>query len=192
MAKKKQKHNKQGSGLNAEIKRLAQEKAMEAERERDVQKTLSNISVGEKPVLTDEIYLSIQKQLSETGERQLGLNFMYITENSDYNLSYFRTNKTVFDVFVTRLDAVFKAITSHKVKDIVGNPIFNDKFQYSTLYKGTHKTSGKIFNEDQLIISASMGGKKNERIILCQENPTENILYVLGFDFNHNMYKHGS
>jgi hypothetical protein len=190
MAKKTQKH-KHGGGFTEMVKGLEQEKQIKQEGEKTTREILAHIEIGEKPILSNETYNDILKKLSETKERQLGLNFMDITSNSKYNLQYFRDNKSSFDMFVQRLEVVLMKISQKQVKDIIADPIFGDKFDYGVLYKGVHDTN-KNYAKDKKIISVRMGGGKGERIILCQDKPDDNILYVLAFDFNHDAYKHGN
>ncbi|MBE5738716.1 MAG: hypothetical protein E7354_03220 [Clostridiales bacterium] len=173
MAKKKHSQNKQSfNKIVAELK-----------IPKDIKE---NITVSSEEI--ESQITSIQNY----NEQNLALSFKYLTENKEYNFQAFKKDKTRYEAFTTRLNNVLKLISNYKVKHLYNDP-FKDKFSFSKLYPGTYQNSNKQFTGTEQIISVEFSSKKNERIILYHEDKEEdgrNILYVLGFDFNHNMYLH--
>ena len=124
--------------------------------------------------------------------QNLAFNFKYLTENKKYNFQAFNDDKSSFEGFTTRLNNTLKKLSTFQVKDLY-NPPFKDKFNYSNLFQGTYVSSQKQFTGTEQLISVEFSNKSKERIILFYENNEydgHNILYVLGFDLKHNMYKH--
>lgn len=148
--------------------------------------------IKENIVVTPEEIESQKSSIQNYNEQNLALSFKYLTENKEYNFQAFKKDKTRYESFITRLNNVLKVISNHKVKHLYNDP-FKDKFSFSKLYPGTYQNSNKQFTGTEQIISVEFSSKKNERIILYHEDKEEdgrNILYVLGFDFNHSMYQH--
>ena len=160
-------------------------------------KSKPNIILGNEPApsVTADEYNAAKISENAKKNKNLALSFKYLTENKDYNFSYFKKDKTTFDAFVSRLNSCLVRITSMKVKDLY-DPMFKDRFPYKNLNPGVYKNSSKCFANTEELISIEFGSKKNERIVLFYDgNPEtgDNILYVLLFDFNfnHPAYNHG-
>ena len=151
---------------------------------------LQNLKEEEIKISPEDV--AQQKQKLNSNEQNLALSFKYLTENKQYNFQAFIKDKSNFEAFVKRLNSTLIKISNFKIKDLM-NPVFKDKFNFSVLYAGTYVHSYKQFLGTEQVISVELSGKQNERIILYHENKEEdgrNILYVLGFDLNHNMYPH--
>lgn len=169
-----------------------------AKKKKNFCTTFNNIlnEVTAKDLEKDKTTIAdIEEQKNEYNSyknQNLALSFKYITENKNFNFQAFNKDKTSFESFATRLNNTLKKISAYKVKDLYNNP-FKDKFSFSNLYKDTYYSAQKQFAGTEQLISVELSSKENERIILYyenNENDGHNILYVLGFDLKHNMYKH--
>ena len=134
--------------------------------------------------------IEIQKK-DNYRNQNLAFSFKYITENKKYNFLAFNKDKGSFEGFVTRLNSTLKKLSAYKVKNLYNTP-FKDRFPYSNLKEGAHTSPNKLFTGTEQLISVELSSKSHERIILFHEDNDEghNILYVLGFDLKHDMYKH--
>lgn len=169
---------------------------LEQVQHKDLDDVQNNIIItNDKIELSQDEYNNQKIKEKNLNDKNLALSFKYITENKDFNFNYFKKNKSELEVFTSKLDSLFKKITSFTIKDL-SNPVFKDRISFKDIYEGAYQNSQKVFEKTEELISVEFGSKQNGRMILFydgNEETGDNILYVLLFQnsFNKPAYYHG-
>lgn len=119
-----------------------------------------------------------------------GFNFQYVTTNKKYNFEKFK-NEPRREVDVRhQLDELLQFISKRSFIELMQNRK-NGLGGYETIYSSElrFKPSGIALTEDTKISSIRFGNADAYWLIARWEEP---ILYVYGYDFDHNAYDHGS
>lgn len=168
----KNKKRQKGENFNDYIKRLEEEKNI---REKDIDNYIAELNENER-----------------NSEKFLALNFYLITTNDRFNFNYLKKCKDqeFKSEFLRRLCDQLYNITSKKVKEL-NDVIFCDKIKYASFVKFYSHPSQEL-NDEALLISIKLGGSQQQRMICWKKNPSDNMLYVLGFQFSFNdpLYNH--
>ena len=141
-----------------------------------------NKNIGEDDVNLQKDIEDVKLKAAMNSEKLLALNFALMTTKEEFNFQYLKTqDKGYKSEFLGRFVKALEIITSKRVREL-REPPFTDKFTYNSYEPFYSHPEQELQNETELI-SIEVGGKVHERMICWKKNISDNILYVLGFQF---------
>ncbi len=114
--------------------------------------------------------------------------FKYLTTNKEYNLEYFKNDKTGK---LNAYEKLFEKISLMSSTNWVNFFNLNKRNGLETIeFKYLNFSSSYVASKDDKFISIRFDKKNDYRIIGIKSEKNKDVIHVLGFDFNHSAYNH--
>lgn len=130
-----------------------------------------------------------QSKVARPQDEGIGLSFKYLTSNSDHNFSYFKKNKNECIKSKAALYDRIEEITKESWMYWYNQSKFTG-IETLPVKSITFKPSGYEFSDGDKVIVFRFNG--NDGRIIGFKIDSSPFYYVIGFDFDHSAYDHGS